>query len=176
MDLKFELPTTKRKKEAIEYIKEFIKHDSLINGTGGLDINDYDNWVTRKSDSHSGKPETGRVPSSTYFVIDESRDRIVGMINIRHNLNEYLIVSGSGHIGYSVRPTERRKGYAKEMLRRGLIILNNDYNVEEGLFSCFKHNIGSKTVILRNGGVYQRSYFEEDNTESLVFTIDLKNK
>ena len=69
---------------------------------------DYSLWLGMTINSHNGFPMEGRAASSTYFVVDE-KDKIVGMCNIRHYLTEYLDTSGSGHIGYGVRPSERKK-------------------------------------------------------------------
>lgn len=173
MKLSFELPSLERKKEAIEYIEEFHLHNSAINGTGGLDVLDYDNWLKKVLNSHKGKEERNdRVPASTYFVIDEI-GKLVGMVNIRHRLNEYLISSGSGHIGYSVRPSRRRLGYATIILQKALQILRNDFYVKEALVGCYKDNIGSKKTIENNDGVLDREIVEDDGRITLAYKIRL---
>lgn len=175
MMLTFEFPTKNRKNDAIEYINEFIQHNSTINGTGGLDINNYDAWLKKTIDAHNGiNIRKDRVPSSTYYVFNED-DVLVGMCNIRHMLSEYLITSGSGHIGYSVRPLERRKGYATSILQESLNILQNDFSVTEALVGCFKDNIGSKKTIISNGGILQRKIFVENGKTTLAYTIQLKS-
>lgn len=171
--LRFELPSNERKQDALEYIDEFVRNKSAINGTGGLDINDYDNWVKKTISSHEGnETRPKRVPASTYFVVNEE-NRIVGMVNIRQKLNDYLITSGSGHIGYSVRPSERRNGYATWILGEALQILKNDFNVSEALVGCYEDNIGSKRTIEKNGGVLDRKIPEENGKITLAYTIML---
>lgn len=172
MNIKLELPSQKRKLEAIDYIKEFIEYKSEIHGTGGIDITDYDNWLIKTLNSHRGlEIRENKVPASTYFVINLDSNKLIGMVNIRHYLNDYLISSGSGHIGYSVRPTERRKGYATELLRKALIILKTDLNVDEVLVGCYKDNIGSKKTILKNGGEFYKEIIEDDGMVTLAYKI-----
>ena len=77
------------------------------------------------------------------------------MIQVRHYFNEYL-EKYAGHIGYSVRPSERRKGYAKEMLRLALGFCRQ-IGLERVLVSCKPDNEGSRRTILANGGVYEHT-------------------
>lgn len=112
MLLRFELPSQKRKNQAIDYVNECIEYGSKLSGSGGLNHLDYKSWLKRTIDLHNGIEKIeNHVPSSTYFVIDEN-DELIGMCNIRHKFNDYLIETGIGHVGYGVRPTKRRRGYA----------------------------------------------------------------
>lgn len=110
----FEEPNIDRKEEALAYIKEFYAYNSSINGVGGLYryLDDYEGWLKKLEEDYIRTPNEEKVPARTYFLVRENDKRIVGMINIRLALNEKLKKSG-GHIGYSIRPTERRKGYNK---------------------------------------------------------------
>ncbi len=176
MKLEFRLPTIDQKEYAIEYINELIDYKSLINGTGGLDVDNYETWVKSSIKSHNGLQEKQDwVPASTYFVYNEE-DILIGMVNIRHKLNKYLILSGSGHVGYSVRPSQRRKGYATEILRKALNILKQDYNVNVAIIGCYKDNIGSKKAIQNNGGIFVREVFETDSKMSAVYNIDFERE
>jgi predicted acetyltransferase len=94
--------------------------------------------------------DNGLVDNSTYWLINDHRE-IIGAINIRHRLNDFFLNYG-GQIGYGVRPSERRKGYAKEMLRMGLEICRN-MGFEKILICCNKENMGSIKTIMKNGGV-----------------------
>ena len=112
--LKYEIPSLRRKEEAINFIKEFVENNSNINGAGGLDrfLNDYEGWL-KKLEADKVAPITDqRVPAVTYFLIREEDDKIIGMSNIRLALNDAL-KQKNGNIGYCIRPTERRKGYNK---------------------------------------------------------------
>jgi len=171
--LRFELPTIEHKALAIDYVEEFLKFKSNINGTGGLDIKDYESWLQRTIDAHNGMNILkDRVPASTYFVFNENRI-LVGMCNIRHILSDYFITSGNGHIGYSVRPTQRKKGYATQILKETLKILKNEHDVTEALLGCYKDNIGSMKTIIANGGILHKEITEEDGKTTLAYTITL---
>lgn len=98
------------------------------------------------------------VPSDTYFAIDEN-NKLVGAINIRHQLNDYLLKKG-GHIGYGVRPSERRKGYATAMLRLALKKCKN-LGINKVLITCDKDNPASARTILANGGVLENEIPDE---------------
>ena len=95
----------------------------------------------------------GLVPDSTFFCLDEVRNRIVGAVNIRHYLNEALLRNG-GHIGDGVRPSERRKGIATKMIALALEECKK-LGIEKVLMVCDKENIGSARSIQNNGGVLE---------------------
>ncbi len=95
----------------------------------------------------------GLVPDSTFFCIDEDRELFVGAVNIRHYLNEALLLHG-GHIGDGVRPSERRKGIATEMIRLALEECKK-IGIDNVLMVCDKDNIGSAKSIQRNGGILE---------------------
>ena len=150
----FEFPTKKREKEAVEFIEEFIKYKSNINGTGGLDkmYHNYEKWLLKINNSLNKETvESENVTSSTFFVIREIDNKIIAMINIRHYLNDDLLKHG-GHIGFGVRPTERKKGYATELLKYALIKLN-ELGIQNALLTCDKSNIGSAKTIKNNLGI-----------------------
>ncbi len=91
------------------------------------------------------------VPSTTYFAVREDDNKIIGMVDIRHYLNDNLKESWNGHIGYSVRPDERRKGYATETLKLALKECEKR-GLGSVILGCLEKNIGSKKTILNCGG------------------------
>ena len=95
----------------------------------------------------------GLVPDSTFFCLDEERDIIVGAVNIRHYLNESLLLNG-GHIGDGVRPSERRKGIATKMIALALEECKR-LGITKVLMVCDKENIGSSKSIQNNGGILE---------------------
>lgn len=120
-------------------------------------------WVYRKNDYHDFEQylnslevfrhDGTRVPDSTFFCLDTDRNIFVGAINIRHYLNERLLLNG-GHIGDGVRPSERRKGIATQMI--GLALLEcKKLGIQEVLMVCDKDNIGSAKSIQNNGGILE---------------------
>ena len=153
--LYYEVPSLERKEDAIEYIKEHLEYNSRINGSGGLDryLDDYEGWLEHLENSK--KPTEDRVPGLTYFLVRDNDKKIIGMVNIRLYLNESLKREG-GHIGYGIRPSERRKGYAKEMLRLNLQNAKM-MGIDKLLVPCDEKNIASEKTILANGGVYENT-------------------
>jgi predicted acetyltransferase len=164
-ELRLVVPSKDYEKKAIEYIQEFLEHNSNINGTGGLQRYDnYDEWLQKlEKDLDIPNIPEGKVPANTYFLIRKSDNRIIGMINIRHKLNEFLLNEG-GHIGYSIRPTERSKGYASIMLKLGLQKCR-EFNLNKVLITCDKSNIASAKVIQKNNGILENEVFSETFSE-----------
>ena len=134
--------------EIIKYKEESLKESPLINGSASLDrFSSIEDWLEElnKRSSEDTVPK-GLVPSSTYLGVREKDNYIVGMIDIRHYLNEYLTQVG-GNIGYSVRKSERNKGYAKQMLKLALEKCK-ELKIKKVLITCDEDNIASEKVIL----------------------------
>ncbi len=167
-------PTKEYEQQAKDFIQEFIDNNSKINGTGSLDshTDNYDEWLVMVDDYSKGlNLKDGYSPASTYFAVRKTDNRIVGMINIRHQLSEYLLRHG-GHIGYGVRPTERKKGYATEILHLGLEKCN-ELGIDKVLLTCDKDNIGSVKTIQNNYGLLENEILD-DGTIVQRFWIDVK--
>ncbi len=113
----------------------------------------------------------GRVPDSTFFCLDEERDRMVGAVNIRHDLNEALLLNG-GHIGDGVRPSERGKGIATQMIAMALDECRK-LGIRKVLMVCDKENIASAKSIRRNGGILENEVLVDGVTEQRYW-IELK--
>ena len=134
--------------EIIKYKEESLKENPLINGSAGLDrLSSIEDWLEElnKRSCEDTVPK-GLVPSSTYLGVREKDNYIVGIIDIRHYLNDFLKQFG-GNIGYSVRKSERNKGYAKQMLKLALEKCK-DLKMKKVLITCDKDNIASEKVIL----------------------------
>ena len=167
VDIVLVSPTKEYEKEAFEYIQEFLDYDSEINGTGGLNrYHNYDEWLLKleKDLDFQNIPED-KVPANTYFLVRKPDNKIIGMINIRHRLNEFLLNQG-GHIGYSIRPTEREKGYGTLILKLGLEKCK-ELNLKEVLITCDKTNIASAKVIQKNNGVLDNEIYSETYSEMI---------
>lgn len=153
--LKLVLPTAADKQAIWDYREEFLDNNDHLDGTGGLaDARDFESWYQNNLANRS--PETvrpGLVPASTYLAVLQDSGELIGMIDIRHRLNEGLLQFG-GHIGYSVRPSRRRQGYAVEMLRLGLAECRK-LGIDRVLLTCNKTNIGSAKTIQHNGGILE---------------------
>lgn len=164
----FEEPSMSRKEEALAYIDEFFEYSSEINGVGGLHryLADYEGWLKKLEEDYTRVPSEEKVPARTYFLIRESDSRIVGMINIRLALNENLKKFG-GHIGYSIRPTERGKGYNKINLYLGLKICK-EYGIDTVLMDADKDNPASWRTMEALGGINVREFFDNENAHCVV--------
>lgn len=134
--------------EIIKYKEESLAESPIINGSAGLDrFSSIEVWLEElKKRSCEDTVPKGLVPSSTYLAVREKDNYILGMIDIRHYLNEYLTQVG-GNIGYGVRKTERNKGYAKQMLKLALEKCK-ELKIKKVLITCDEDNIASEKVIL----------------------------
>lgn len=171
----YEIPSITRKSEAIEYINEFYEYKSDINGTGGLQrfLDNYEGWLEKLEEDYKRIPNEEKVPARTYFLIRSNDNKIIGMINIRLALNERLKKYG-GHIGYSIRPTERGKGYNKINLYLGLKICK-EHGIEKVLMDADKGNPASWKTMEALGGINIREYYDEENAKCIVkdYEIDV---
>jgi predicted acetyltransferase len=171
--LKLIAPTKEYENQISDYKNEFLINSENMAGTAGLeDSNTVDEWIVSvKNNSKKETVKEGLVPASTYLALRTVDNKLVGMIDIRHELNDYLLNFG-GNIGYSVRKTERRKGYAKEMLRLGLQKCIN-LKMKKVLITCDKDNIASLKTILANGGVLENEIQTPDRiTQRYWIKID----
>ncbi len=172
----FEIPGIDRREDALDYIREFHEYGSGINGTGGLDrfTDDYQGWLQKLQEDYTRKPSEEKVPSRTYFLVREKDLRIVGMINIRLCLNERLSHYG-GHIGYSIRPSERGKGYNNINLYLGLKVCNK-FGIETVFMDADLHNPASWKTMEAFGGVRIREYLDDVDAHCTVvdYNIDVK--
>jgi len=115
--------------------------------------NDYHNFEEYLEKLEVKENIDGLVPDSTFFCLDTERNIFVGAVNIRHYLNEQLLLNG-GHIGDGVRPSERRKGIATKMI--GLALEEcKKLGITKVLMVCNKENIGSAKSIQNNGGILE---------------------
>ncbi|VWX36139.1 GNAT family N-acetyltransferase [Exiguobacterium oxidotolerans] len=110
-----------------------------------------------------------RVTHSTYWLYDGKQ--IVGAVNFRHDLNDGLKQIG-GHIGYGIRPSARKRGYATEGLRQALEVAK-ERGLESVLITCSADNIASGRVIEANGGEELEPFLKEDGTRVRRFNISL---
>ncbi len=145
-------PAIEHKDAALAYRQEhFDNGEMLINGDAGLDrAESYEQWIEDIT-ANLYQEVNGFVPATMYFAFDG--DKLVGTIQIRHRLNARLMQTG-GHIGYSIVPSERRRGYGSEMLRLALQKCKA-LGIEKALVTCDKINAASAGTILKNNGVLE---------------------
>ena len=167
-------PTAEYARQIRAYREAFLASGDSMDGTGALRrLEDPLDWI-ENSESYKD-PLTvppGRVPSTQYMLVREEDRKIVGMIQIRHFLNDYLEKYG-GHIGYSVAPDERRRGYAALMLKT-VLSKCRELGIDRVLITCLRGNEGSRRTILKNGGVYESTAYEPEEGVYLErYWIDL---
>ena len=175
-----EKPSIERKDEIIEYLDEFVKYKSDINGSGSLD-KIYEGYTFEQALERCLKMEDeeyakslGKCNGKTFLLIRKNDNRIVGTINVRWNLTPELLQFG-GHIGYGIRPTERQKGYNKINLYLGLIEAKK-IGLDKVMLDCSTTNLGSDKTIKALGGILERCEIDPwDNELTNVYWIDVNN-
>lgn len=172
--LKLIKPSIEYQEAAIDYINEHYAYNSPINGSGGLNryLEKYKEWL-KKLNNDISNPGPDRVHALTYYLVRESDNKIIGMVNIRLELNERLLHCG-GNIGYGIRPSERRKGYNKINLYLALEVCQ-EYGLKEVYLDCNKNNLGSKRSIESLGGILMSEYLDEEEGMCLKYKINVSN-
>ena len=172
-------PSIEYEKQAKEMIEEAKKYDA-----GNPDIwagyskmQEYENfneWLKEvEKNLNKETVDPGRVQAAVYFSVRQSDNKIVGIINIRYELNQILLQHG-GHIGYAIRATERRKGYGHTQLALGLEKCKN-LSIDKVLVTCREKNLGSEKTIKSCGGVLEDiRYCKDENDNFKRYWIDNK--
>ena len=168
MALIFRTPTAQDIPEAEAFKAEFVADGSTMDGAHVLAFATAEEWLAAV---HQRAHESNAVPCLQYGLFEDGR--LLGLIEIRLRLAGYLVEYG-GHIGYCVRPSERRKGYAADMLRRALAVCR-EKGLDRVLVTCLETNLASARTIERCGGTLERVVYDDENYHAHMkrYWIDL---
>lgn len=159
---------------ATQYRADFLASGDTMDGCSNLrrfeDMADWYDWICKAENPDTCPPHW--VPDTQFISVRKSDGRLIGMLDIRHELNE-MCLKLFGSIGYSIRPGERCKGYATEQLALAKEICRS-MGMDRILVTCHKGNTASAKTITRNGGVLENEAVDERNGEVLLrYWIDL---
>lgn len=167
--MEFIIPTEEYKTEYLDMMKDWeATGEDLVPFPLDYDYSDFPAFV-EKCNSFKITQDPGFVHHSTFWLMDQGK--LVGVSNIRHYLTNKLLKEG-GHIGFGVRPSYRKMGYATKILELSLIEAKK-LGIDKALVSCAKDNIGSSKTIIKNGGVLWKEHFYNDR-DTLLYWIEIK--
>ena len=158
-------PTKDHEAQVIEYKKEHYDNgEKKIHACSRLDkLDSYDEWLELLDKCSKKETVSDDWTVSTQFLGVRKKDnRIVGMISIRHALTTDFLRNYAGHIGYGIRPSERKKGYITQILDQALNYCKNEIKLDKVMISCDRKNEASRRTILSAGGVLEKEYTTKD--------------
>ena len=165
-------PSVAYRDSFIQAVREFQAEGRQLHYDLNSITGDFGAFVQALHDQKNrSKLKPGWMPASDFWLIDG--DEFVGRLSVRHELNEQLLLFG-GHIGYEIRPSKRKQGYGKEILRLGLEKAR-ELGLHRVLVSCDEDNIGSKKIIEHNGGKLENALeIEGEPVRKLRYWIDIQ--
>ncbi len=159
MDIILLKPTIEYEDDIWKFRQEILESDDKDKFAGCQDLEECSSakeWIERSRLMEDDKKcPAERVPSNVYIAVRNFDNRIVGIIDLRHHINHPVLGLWGGHMGYYVRPNERKKGYATEMVRQNLQKCR-EIGIDRVMITCYAGNFASERVITANGGIYEK--------------------
>ena len=174
-DIFLRKPTINDEDIVMQFRQEFIDNNEInkMNGSNNLNsFNNYINWFKNTQKSEILNSEF-KVPSSQFLTIRKSDNSLIGMVNIRHTLNDIIKFRG-GHVGDCIRPSERNKGYGSKQIKLALSECKK-LHLQKILITCSKHNIASIKTITKNGGILENEAVDKNGEIFRRYWINLNN-
>jgi predicted acetyltransferase len=164
-------PSPRYKDQFIEAVQEFQREGRHQHYDLQRITRDFEGFIRHLHDQRDRtKIAPHLVPATDFWLIDN--EEFIGRLALRHELNEVLLKVG-GHIGYEIRPSRRRRGYGKEILRLGLEQARQ-FGMRHVLVTCDENNLGSKRIIESNGGQFENAVMVEGSpVKKLRYWFDL---
>lgn len=163
-------PTAEYEQQAVNLIDEVsvTDLDDNLRFAGFAHLQEYrdkfEEWLVRLRNMANEETVTvGHMPANTFFAVRKSDNKVVGIIDVRHRLNDYML-KYAGHIGYTVLPSERRKGYGYQQLLLALDFCKS-IGISRVLITCNDYNIPSAKTIEKAGGVLENKIINPDSGE-----------
>lgn len=152
-------PSAEYADQVMQFRAELIAANDADSFAGCSNLENYDDYsawlaLLEQRENPMLVPD-GSVPSNAYLAVRSSDNRVVGIIDLRHHINHPILSLWGGHIGYTIRPSERGKGYAKEMLRLNLENCRA-LGLDRVMITCSPDNPASERTIIANGGVLEK--------------------
>lgn len=153
------VPSMAYEEEILAFRREMLEAKDADSFAGCSCLERYEaveDWLCHLEEyARAASCPNGKVPSDTYLAVRAADGRVVGIIDLRHHIDHPILSLWGGHIGYSVRPSERGHGYAAEMLRLNLEICRAR-GMKKILITCSPDNPASEKTIRKNGGVWEK--------------------
>lgn len=166
--LKLVRPMPEHEAQVMAYREAMLAAESSLDGCSGLEnVPNYETWLTQNAMGNV----SGWVKADTFLTMDEE-GQTVGMVNVRRELTEHLLQYG-GHIGYSIHPNYRRRGYATEQLALALAYCRDELGLEKALVTCDDDNQGSIRTILHFDAELENKVEDEDGRLTRRYWVSL---
>jgi predicted acetyltransferase len=157
--LVLEFPEEKHRFAYEDMVREWRMAEKLTSPGKLFSGKDFDDFLSIVQHDLT-ESDPAKVPSHLYFLGNTESSKLLGAIQIRHHINHPNLIETGGHIGYGIRPSERRKGYATKMLSLGISAARK-IGLSHVLLTCKDDNIGSWKTIESNGGIFERTTYDE---------------